>query len=479
MFKQFITTNDSVDYKPAKVFLTIPMERRLHKGVIIPVYPDVGLGYVGSACNAARADVTLLSWNQNLSIRELRESIANVSPDLAGVKVFTLFLKEAKSTLQAIRAAAPEAIIVIGGPHTSTSRPEDLFAEFDGLFDFAVAGDGESAMAGLVHQIAAKGGQSVLHDPKPLPGLIYERDGTIKHTPPDLTMPLDELPAMDWSLQNPNWFQSCDGASKWFAPVMDSRGCPAHCGFCECSVINGSSPRYRAVDDVCDEIKMLHDDFNVGRIAFLGNSFVSDTTYVRRLCERLIAMESSVDWLCTGAAFEHNLNEPGLLPLMRKAGCTSITFGIESGSERIRKILKQPIPLSFYPDIIRLCADNDIKPICCFMFGFPDETTADMYKTIRFGLSLPFYCDVVFSPCLPMPGTACYRETLKQHKLERIDWETYDFDKPRLLPSRVSSATVNSIFLAARLLNKTRSAARRFGLMFRSKPRRCPPKRAV
>ena len=120
---------------------------------------DAGLGMLSAACLGQGADVTLVDWTARLSpalfVRLLRE----VRPEIVAVKVFTVNFAEAAGTLRMVREAVPEAVTVIGGPHPSVSRPQDVFAEFGDLLDVAVAGDGERALTTLVERVRERGSE--------------------------------------------------------------------------------------------------------------------------------------------------------------------------------------------------------------------------------------------------------------------------------------------------------------------------------
>ena len=118
-----------------KILLSPPMNRTFQRKVTVPALNDGGLGYIAAACKKTGADVSFFSWNTNLDMEAFRKKLHEISPDVIGLKVFTTMFKEAHNTLRCIRETLPNAITLIGGPHPSTSKPSDLFVEFDGLLD--------------------------------------------------------------------------------------------------------------------------------------------------------------------------------------------------------------------------------------------------------------------------------------------------------------------------------------------------------
>jgi len=144
---------------------------------------------------------------------------------------------------------------------------------------------------------------------------------------------------------------------------------------------------------------------------------------------------------------------------MRRAGCTLIYYGIESGSPAVRKRLHQPIGLDECTNIVNLTTKAGIRPGCYFMLGFPDETVGEMNETINYAYSLP-YSSVSFIICLPLPGSSSYKAVLEQQGIDRIDWSKYDFAKPDPLPCKPSPIQVRRKLFEANMLKRSKLAQR-------------------
>jgi len=455
--------------KLLRVLLSVPMQRADKRGLpinAVEALNDAGLGYIAAACKQAGIDVTLFGWNVDYDLQTFRAKLLEWRPDVVGLKVFTTDFRAARDTLSCVREVLPGAITVIGGPHPSTSRPEDIFAEFGGLLDFAIAGDGEQGIAELLGLIAAAGGKPTAAAVAHVPGLVYTNEGKAHANAPRLDANLDGLAPMDWSLQQPQWFGTAHGLdnASLGALIMDSRGCPGRCAFCLCGRINGAAPRRLGLGRLCAEIEKLVTSYGVRSLVFTGNSFMSDVEYVRELCRWLISRRLGVQWSCTGSYYVRHLKEKGMLPLMRAAGCSLIYFGIESGNPDVRKRLTQPTTLEEIAEIVRLTTETGIRARGYFMFGFPDETVQEMDDTIRFAFSLPFD-RIGFAVCLPLPGTLSYYAVLRQRSIERIDWGRYDFRRPKLLPCKATPWQVQLKIMQTRILKKSGFVRRLYGLV--------------
>ncbi len=454
-----------------KVLLTVPMCRpsstNLQSVEDYPYINDNGLGYVAAACRNAGADVTLWSWNKNYDSEQLRNELQKIDPNLIGIKCFTTHFLRVVKTLSIIRETLPFIPIILGGPHASTSKPEDLFKDFSGLIDFAMAGDGENGIIALLHKLRNWNNGVIQYDDlKDIPGLVYNNNGTIFHNPPSNVQVLDDLPEMDWDRQLPISFLT-SGANH--APIIayleDSRGCPAQCGHCCSSKIHGSYIRKRSIQKVCADIENLVLKYQVNKIAFSGNGFLSDVAYTQELCHWLIKFNKPVTWICTGGSYARNLCDKDFQELLKRAGCREIQYGIESGNEKIRRENRYPLDLLTFRKAVRISKEVGIKSNGFFMFGFPGETFIQMFDTLRFAAALPF-ATVSFCICLPLPGTTGYEAVLEKHKLARIDWRTYSINSPSLLPSDSSITMINAFLLFARVFERNTLLRNAFGLLF-------------
>lgn len=429
-----------------KILLTVPMSRPPSPDDVEPMN-DNGLGYIASTCKDAGAEVDLLSWNVNLDFDSFRNILLEKQPDMIGIKVFTSHFNPAYKTLQIIKETLPNSLTIIGGPHPSTSKPKDIFYEFNKILDFAIAGDGEEGISALIKQIQIAGGKPKTEVLKNIPGLIYQDGNEVKSNKPYFDANLENLSPQDWSLQHPNIFKIDK------VLILDSRGCPARCGHCMCWNINGSKPRKRNLKILWEEIKELINNYGVRYIDFTGNAFLSDVEYVEELCHKIIEFGVPIQWNCTGAAFDLNLRKPKLLDLMKKSGCNAIHFGIETGNPNVLAKLCKPLSLEEYDEVVTLTAAAGIQALGYFMFCFPDETDEEMEDTIKYALSLPFH-SIFFGICQPFPGTSSYNAILRQQGIERIKWKDYDFKNPKILPCKVSLKKVKHKLFKMKVLRK-------------------------
>jgi len=431
-----------------RILLTVPIQS-LARGMGLL---DVGLGHVAAACEAAGWDVVLQDWNIHHTPESFRKYLESESFDLVGVKVFTQQVAAAKKTLELVKEVQPEAATILGGPHPTGSRPEDLWEAFGEVLDFAMAGDGELGMLSLLGMWEERGERPDASSLGGVSGLRFQGSGGVTANETVFEPDLERLPQRDLSLQKPSlytfaplWDPLSSGRA---APVHTGRGCPCRCGYCIAWMINGPKPRRRSLEALKEEIRTLVTVYDVRRISFMDNVFLSDRDYLEQLCEWLIQEGYALKWDFVPTSFFRQLKDPSLCRLVARAGGDAALFGIESGSaEVLRRIRKNGTPEE-YAEVVRTVHEAGILCMGYFMFGFPDETLAEMEETLAFSRSLPF-AKRHFGICLPFPGTLSHERLLEKHEMERVDWETYDFREPKLLPSQASPEQVIDMFRRA------------------------------
>ncbi len=445
--------------RPVKCLFTVPMQRptgdALGQAQSYPWVNDNGLAMIGAAAKAAGSETTIWSWDRNYSGEDVARYLRETKPDVVGIKTFTTHFQWVLDTLKVIRADAPDARILLGGPHATTSAPDDLFDEFPGLFDFVIAGDGELAVSRLIALI--KNGDSLESDEtlKTIPGLVYKSKNGVVKIPNSYDVAFADLPRVDWTAQPPSAFQDLknefNGHSVFYE---DSRGCPCECAHCNAGTMNGSRPRHKGIEQVCAEIEELVAVYNVNYIIFSGNAFLADLRRTEELCEWFIKKRLGVRWSCTGAAYVRRIEDRELVRTMKRAGCNKIIFGIESGDDNVRERLNYPSSIGEIGNIVNAIHQNGIITDAYFMLGLPGETVREMRATLACAARLSLD-RISFCIHLPLPGTRGYFDVLKKHGLKRIDWSGYDFSNPPMLASVATVAEVKRSLLMGRVIERS------------------------
>ncbi|MEK7449642.1 MAG: radical SAM protein, partial [Planctomycetota bacterium] len=230
--------------------------------------------------------------------------------------------------------------------------------------------------------------------------------------------------------------------------TMGSRGCINSCIFC-------SSPffKYR-LRDVDNLIAELHWAVSLGikEMRFFDMGFTNNLDWADRLTRKMIDQKIDLTWQCTARADRVDEN---ILRQMKKAGCQTVHFGLESSDLSILKTIKKNIHPNKVAQAVRLCKKIGIRTTIFFMIGLPGETKETVQKTIEFAKRTnPDY--MTMSIAMPHPGTVLY-DYLQEHNYLRKEaaWSEYDslkrpvYDYPELSSEeiyRLRNKGINSFY---------------------------------
>lgn len=420
-----------------RVLLMVPVTSLVTRA---PLFPDLGLGYIARAVKNAGHEVCLLSWNMDPSVEHFKRYLKEKKFDVIGIKVFTKDVAAASKTIRIIRDASPDSVIVIGGPHPSTSEPEDVMEDLPGC-DFAIRGEAETGLPLLIAHIAADGKKSAGALGK-IPGLVWKAEGRIFSNQPFLAPDIDNLGFPLWEMMRPEDYKTpkIPGVNKpgASAPIIVTRGCSASCTYCAAFKISGKEVRTRTATSVLDEINLLYNKYGVRHLFFMDTRFTQKPDVVAEICKGILRHNLDIAWDCVGYEDLSALSLD-ILRLMEKSGCKFINMGIESGSERIRKSMKKRGDLHDLRQRIQVVKEAGIRVRAFFMIGFYGETSDDMKKTADFAFSIPAD-SLQFEIACPHPGTELLHSLKKKYSIDRIEWENFDVYKSRYPLSELGSA---------------------------------------
>lgn len=192
-----------------------------------------------------------------------------------------------------------------------------------------------------------------------------------------------------------------------FALLETSRGCPFSCSFC-LKRMYGDRVKKKPLEQIKKEIDYIVLNVKAKNVYFIDLEFTLEKEKVVQICEYILNQKYRFDWCCQTRA---DTVDRELLMLMRRAGCSLIHFGIDSGSQRILDMINKKTRLTAIKSGIELAGQAGIATAGFFMFGFPGETREEMNATIAFARSLPLdYAS--FHAVIPYPTTKLMNELL-------------------------------------------------------------------
>jgi anaerobic magnesium-protoporphyrin IX monomethyl ester cyclase len=371
------------------VLLARPPRRSAHEMSL--AVPPLGLAYVAASLRAAGHRVRIVDAAvQDWSWERFEQELAHTRPDVVGLSAMT---PVADLAARAARAARPHArFVILGGPHPTAVR-ERVFAEMPEL-DAAVVGEGETVAPALLDWLSAP-------TPSPPPGVLAPGHAFEGAAAPDIHAIVP--PARD--LLPMQRYRYLFATRPGFATMVTSRGCPFHCTFCDKSV-SGSRWRARGAEDVVEEMHRLVVDHQIGFINFYDDNFTLRRARVVQICEEILRRGIDVEWKCEGRVDGVDLP---LLRLMRRAGCRTVAYGVESGNQSTLDLLRKDVRVEQAPAAFAATRAAGIRSLAYIILGAPGETALDVQNTIDFCHQIR--ADYVqFSTLVAMPGTPLFAQ---------------------------------------------------------------------
>jgi len=351
---------------------------------------SIGPGFIGAYLRAQGHEAALVRAGLDTSVDEMVARIAELEPGLLGVSLTTRQWLRGRELVGAIRERI-DVPVIAGGLHPTFS-PEEVLSSPG--FDYVCLGEGEQAMLELVEALAVGSETDGIAN-------VWKRgSGRPRLRPPYET--IDELPPLARDLLD---------EPLGTVHMATQRGCPFPCTYCAARIYSelydgfGSYGRRRSHENVIAELIGLREEGRLGYVIFLDDTFTLKHRWVKDFC-RLYGAE-------LGAPFSlhariETVNEE-LLNLLAHAGCRQITYGVESGSERVRRdVMRRPVTDERIDEVFRWTRDAGILLTANFMLGLPGETPADLQKTLRFAEQLEVF-DFGYFVFYPYPGTHLFR----------------------------------------------------------------------
>ena len=146
----------------------------------------------------------------------------------------------------------------------------------------------------------------------------------------------------------------------------------------------------------------MKEKFGVSNFMFCDPSFCERKEFAKEFCTRLIRENVNIKWYC-----EARVDTPlELLDLMAEAGCISLDFAIESGSEKVLKTLRKNINIPQAMEFAKHAKELNIRTLVFFMVSLPDEKEEDALQTLRVAEKLAGYTRYLdINPTFVLPGT--------------------------------------------------------------------------
>ena len=389
-----------------------------------------------SLCNVLiRAGYNPLFYNIDVerpSPEKLSEFFKVEQFDIVGISaVCSTGYRYTKDLANLIKKFSPQTQIILGG---------NLAAAYEVILrkcqvDVCVIGEGEKVLLSLVKYWRKYGhfkpSKQELYEIKGIAFLDYE--GVCRFTgqekiidndeieQPDYEL-LDKFSDIDYYITNPRGkydlvcdarFYETQRQGKKLATIFTSKGCVNRCAFCH-RWIKGY--RIIPVEKVMTTFRHLINKYNVGFFRISVECFGENKQWLEEFMELIKPLD--VLFIIGGARVSIVKKDPTIIRRLREAGLTAIYFGMESGSDKILKIMEKNATPAENLKAAKICADAGVYTIVQLVIGMPGENEQTINETIEFAKkaidNLSYFALVSINYLQALPGTACY-EFLRYH----------------------------------------------------------------
>jgi radical SAM superfamily enzyme YgiQ (UPF0313 family) len=282
--------------------------------------------------------------------------------------------KHIQDIILCIKNCRPDSLVILCG-QTSNLYPEMYF----GLgADCIVYDEPEYSIFEIVKQ-----GVKKYPDLKGVKG-VYFKDGDrmIRNAPRDAMKSLDELPPPRWENLGGHFWDSTYRERKEFINLMGMRGCPYNCKFCRSSLSKKflfHSPAY-----LLEQVKILNSNFGYTDFFIRDAGYFDDDLRCAEFCKGLGRIKGII-WKCNARVDNMRLDK---LKTMKEAGCTLISYGVESGNDEVLKEINKGINRKTIIDTVAMTKKAGIKVATYFIMGLPQEGFFRKIKSMFFAKTL-------------------------------------------------------------------------------------------
>jgi hypothetical protein len=289
--------------------------------------------------------------------------IINSGATIAGFTIYNTSIFPVYYMIEQLKLKKPTITIVIGGPEaTSTTLERTITEGLEGdisLIDYVVIGEGEQELISIFKEY-----RTILPD---VPRPIFK--GNTKSR-----LSLDELPLPDYSDFDLNLYEAPDGLS-----LETSRGCVAKCTFC--SETHFWKYRWRDNKRVIDEMKHLKETYGVRRFWIIDSLVNGNFKQFKELVEMFVEEKLDIQWnsyaRCDGRM------DADLFKTIVDSGCTALSFGVESGSNKVLKDMKKNVEVWEIENNLRDAQNANLRTHVNWVTGFPTEDTNHFVHSLQ------------------------------------------------------------------------------------------------
>ena len=356
----------------------------------------------------------------------LTEVIQNNDYDVLAISIMFVFnVRWVDDVVKLSRKFHPQAKIIIGGGYP-TLFPKRCLEKHD--IDDAIIAEGEATFLHILNKY--NNHQDLEFDEKFPHGSYASKNekGEINIIKGENSLlDLSNLPMPAWDDIDVKGYLKRSGET--VLPIEGSRGCPYHCSYCTSSIFCGPRIRYKPVENLIKEISEINKKYkDVKILRFIDDNLSFSKDWIRDLLTRMIDMNLPLKLEIQNFSVKHLDDE--ILSLLTKAGMSTLTIAIETGSPEMQRRINKNLNFDMVRKVVEMIKSHSFHLHICWMVGFPNETLDQINETFNFARELKANSNQ-FVTVLPYPGTQLFNEAKRDNLLIFDEDDLDKFDNRR------------------------------------------------
>jgi radical SAM superfamily enzyme YgiQ (UPF0313 family) len=333
-------------------------------GILAVATPLLRAGY-----SVQLIDSTITANFKNRVLQEVQDALC-----LAVSLVTGPMIRETVEIARAVKAWNPDFPIILGGWHPSLLPKQTLESPY---IDFVVRGQGEETLLELVQHIEARTPADFV------PGIGFKRDCKLHFTTERPLKPIVDLPPKAYHVADFDAYERSCGR-RW-AMYISSLACPFNCSYCTNAGVYGRKWNALPAEQFVEETVDLTRRYGLEMLWVVDDNFLVDLDRARLIAEGLVRAGADFKWSIQATTNLTARLTTEDLKLLRRGGLHQICQGVDSGSEKILKMMNKTFQdfESIYESASR-CLEAGIRPSFNIIFAYPGEGRKERRETIDF-----------------------------------------------------------------------------------------------
>lgn len=391
-------------------------------------WPPMNLALLGAIVKQHGHETFIVDGTlEDLSVEKTVEEVLSKNPDIIGLTSYSPFFHVQVELATALKKAAPDLPIMIGGAHATIIKEKALLD----CFDYVFVGEAENTLPEFLSRL--ENGK----DLSSLKGIVWKgNDGQpVFEGPAPETEDFDALPIPDRELvDSKQYFLGTLQGRDPFTLIQTTRGCPWKCIFCASEDLNTTRILRRSPESVVAEMKGVVEKYGIRHFFIVDDVLTLYDEHILKICDLIEKENLKITW--EGSTRANLVNEEQV-KRMAECGLIRLSFGLETVDTEMRKTMNKKVPLKYYVEANRILNKHGIEVLNSVMIGLPGESENTVRTLLKFLSENRDIKQANLAIAVPYPGTEFHR--IASNSEQNITLHTDDFSQYRRYGAAVTT----------------------------------------